>query len=107
MSRFRELGLKRAEGACVADCRLSPTGRLWAGPWMTPDGDTFRIEYERLWSVFGPAPLMLSVTMLNAILVAAVLSPADGARLSAGWAASGRNSRWIGSARSSVRRISG
>jgi hypothetical protein len=69
---------------------------------MTPDGDTFRIEYERLWSVFGPAPLMLSVTMLNAILVAAVLSPADGARLSAGWAVAivvVWAVRWVGSRR--------
>ncbi|HEY1413689.1 MAG TPA: ATP-binding protein [Rhodopila sp.] len=54
---------------------------------MTPDGDTFRIEYERLWSVFRHAPLTLSVTVLNAVLVATVLAPADGARLSAGWAA--------------------
>ena len=46
--------------------------------------------------------MMLSVTMLNAILVAAVLSPADGARLSAGWAVAivvVWAVRWVGSRR--------
>jgi hypothetical protein len=41
---------------------------------MTADGDTYQIEYERLWSVFRHAPLTLSVTVLNAVLVATVLA---------------------------------
>jgi signal transduction histidine kinase len=67
---------------------------------MTADGDTYQIEYERLWSVFRHAPLTLSVTVLNAVLVATVLAPADGARLSAGWAVAIvviSAVRWIGS----------
>jgi signal transduction histidine kinase len=69
---------------------------------MPSENDTFLIDYERLRSVFRHAPLTLSVTMVNAILVAIVLSPIDGTRLSAGWAAAivvVSAVRWIGSHR--------
>jgi signal transduction histidine kinase len=75
---------------------------------MPSEDDTFQVEYERLRSVFRHAPLTLSVTILNAILIAIVLSPVDGGRLSVGWAAAivlVSAVRWCGSRQFLGRRI--
>jgi signal transduction histidine kinase len=67
---------------------------------MQFDQDKFRIEHERLQSVFQHAPLTLTVTVINAALTAYVLAPADGNRLAmlfAGAIVVVSIARWIGS----------
>jgi hypothetical protein len=45
---------------------------------MASHAETLLIEYERLRSVFQHAQLTLSVTVLNAVVIAFVLAPVDG-----------------------------
>jgi signal transduction histidine kinase len=67
---------------------------------MLSDKIPFLIEYERLRSVFLHAPLTLSVTVINAVVVALVLAPIDGIGRSTSWVAAimaVSAARWIGS----------
>ncbi|PPQ26222.1 ATP-binding protein [Rhodopila globiformis] len=54
---------------------------------MLSDPDSLLIESERLQSVFQQLPLTVSVTVINAILTAAVLAPATASGVLMGWVA--------------------
>jgi signal transduction histidine kinase len=69
---------------------------------MRTDSDASVVEYERLRSVFQPAPLTQSINVINAALTATVLGPFAGTKPSLAWLAAIivlSAARWIGSRR--------